>query len=300
MIGIDFTDSCVGELGDGRDIRFWEDRWVDNTRLRDRFPRLFHLDRKKEGSVSDKGTWVDNRWVWVWDWNRNISGRVCREFDDLIEVLRNVVVSFDGRDKWKSTLDEEGGFKVKTLTSLIEEKILQMEGDGRDTLWNNLVPKKVNIFVWRARKGRLPVRVELDQRGIDLDSVLCASCNDSVETCAHCLVTCDLAMSVWTKLFNWWKVGIVSAFTIEEFFSHNGNVNIPTPLSGIWQAVIWTSGYFIWKERNARVFGNKVSSVNKILQDIQLKSFEWIVTRSNKYKAIDWQQWLRDPRNTLI
>ncbi|GJZ37561.1 RNA-directed DNA polymerase, eukaryota [Tanacetum coccineum] len=79
-----------------------------------------------------------------------------------------------------------------------------------------------------TRKGRLPVRVELDRRGIDLDLVLCASCNDSVETRAHCLVTCDLAMSVWTRLFNWWKVRIVSAFTIEEVFSHIGNVNVPT------------------------------------------------------------------------
>ncbi|GJY61611.1 RNA-directed DNA polymerase, eukaryota, reverse transcriptase zinc-binding domain protein [Tanacetum coccineum] len=89
-------------------------------------------------------------------------------------------------------LDEDGEFKVKMLTSLIEKKILQGDSGGHDTLWNKLVPKKVNIFVWRARKCRLPVRVELDRRGIDLDSVLCASCNDSVESCAHCLVTCDL------------------------------------------------------------------------------------------------------------
>ena len=59
--------------------------------------------------------------------------------------------------------------------------------------------------------------------------------------------------------------------------------------------VIWTSGYTIWKERNARVFGKKVTSTNRIVQDIQLKSFEWIVRRSNKYKALDWQQWLREP-----
>lgn len=86
-----------------------------------------------------------------------------------------------------------------------------------------------------------------------------------METCAHCLVTCDLAMSVCTKLFNWWKVGNVSAFTIEVILFHSGNVNVPSSLSGIWEAVIWTSGYFIWKERKARVFGNKLSSANKIL-----------------------------------
>ena len=92
----------------------------------------------------------------------------------------------------------------------------------------------------------------------------------------------------------------VNAFSIGEFFSSFGNVNIPTKLSIVWQAVIWTTRYFIWKERNARVFGKKVSSTNKIAQDIQLKSYEWITRRSNKYKVIDWQQWLRDPMSILL
>ena len=55
---------------------------------------------------------------------------MCRDFDDLIEVLRNIVVSNSCRDKWRWTLDEDGDFKVKTLTSLIEEKILQGDNIG--------------------------------------------------------------------------------------------------------------------------------------------------------------------------
>ena len=179
-------------------------------------------------------------------------------------------------------------------------KILELDIGGQETIWNKLVPKKVNIFVWRALRGRLLVRVELDRRGVDLDSVLCPSCKSFVETCTHSLITCDLAMGVWDKIFNWWKVGIVNAFSLDEFFSSNGNVNVPIYFSRVWQAVIWTTGYFIWKERNARVFGNKISSTNKIVQDIQLKSFEWIVRRSNKFKSLDWQQWLRDPTKSRV
>nr|GEY04898.1 reverse transcriptase domain, reverse transcriptase zinc-binding domain protein [Tanacetum cinerariifolium] len=155
-MGLEFTSSCVGEVGDRRDIRFWVDS-VDNRILCDRFPRLFHLDSRKEGEDSTS------------------------------------------------------------------------ENDGHDTYWNKLVPKKVNVFVWRAIKGRLPFRLELERRGIDLDSVLCACCNDSMETCTHCLVTCDLEMSVWTKLFNWWKVWNVNVFTIEELF-HIARMLMFTPL----------------------------------------------------------------------
>ncbi|GJU12701.1 hypothetical protein Tco_1343881 [Tanacetum coccineum] len=66
------------------------------------------------------------------------------------------------RDRWRWTLGEDGDFNVKILTSLIKEKILLVENDGHDTRLNKLVSKKVNVFVWRAIKGRLPVHVELE------------------------------------------------------------------------------------------------------------------------------------------
>ena len=74
--------------------------------------------------------------------------------------------------------------------------------------------------------------MELDKRGIDLDLVFCPCCNNSVETCAHCLVTCDLTMSMCVKIFNWWKVGIVNVFIIEEL--HAYSFNIPTSLASVW------------------------------------------------------------------
>ncbi|GKE09180.1 RNA-directed DNA polymerase, eukaryota, reverse transcriptase zinc-binding domain protein, partial [Tanacetum coccineum] len=206
------------------------------------FPRLYHLDRRKEARVSDRESWVENRWEWEWDWVRSITGRVSKEFEDLLGVLQHVMVSNNCRDRWRWALDNDGDFTVKDLSSLIEEKILRSDNGGQETGWNKLVPKKVNVFVWRDLRGRLPVRVDLDKRGIDLDSVLCPSCNNSVETCAHSLITCDLAMSVWDKIFNWWKVRCVNAFTIDEFFSSNASVNVPKYFSRVWQAVIWTTG----------------------------------------------------------
>nr|GFA68584.1 reverse transcriptase domain, reverse transcriptase zinc-binding domain protein [Tanacetum cinerariifolium] len=299
-VGIELCSSYVGVLGDERDNGFWFDRWVDNYRLCDRFPRLFHLDRRKEGSVRDKGSWVNNVWCWEWEWVKIINGRVNSEFEEFLGVMQNIVVDRNCRDKWRWKLGEYGEFAVKELVKFVEEKVFRVESGGRGTLWNKLVPKKVNIFVWRELRGRLPVRVELDKREVDLDSVLCPCCNDRVEICAHGFVTCDLAMSVWVKVFNWWKVGIVYAFTIEDMYSLSGGINVPGSLSRVWQAVVWTSGYFIWKERNGHAFGKKVSSTNKIVKDIQLKSSEWITKRSNKYKVIDSQHWLWDPQKNWL
>ncbi|GJV60786.1 zf-CCHC domain-containing protein [Tanacetum coccineum] len=218
------------------------------------------LDSRKEGRVWDKGSRVNDVWVLNWEWVKSIRGRVVREYEEFLGVVQNIVVEFKCRDKWRWMLGEDGEITVKGLARLAEEKALCVEGGHHETILNNLVPKKVNIFLWRALKGRLPVHVELDRRGIDLDSVLCPCCIDIVEMCSHSLITCDLAMSVWDKIFNWWKVGRVNAFTIEEIFSYSRNVNIPTSLARVWKAVIWTCGYFIWKKRNARVFETYVKA----------------------------------------
>ncbi|GJW57915.1 hypothetical protein Tco_0104646 [Tanacetum coccineum] len=96
---IEFYSSFRGILGDGRIIRFSVDRWVDNWRLCDRFPRLFHLDMRKEGCVRDKGLWVNDGWWWKLEWVRSIRGRVNREFEELLDVVQNIVVLSTCKEK---------------------------------------------------------------------------------------------------------------------------------------------------------------------------------------------------------
>ncbi|GJV40502.1 RNA-directed DNA polymerase, eukaryota, reverse transcriptase zinc-binding domain protein [Tanacetum coccineum] len=154
----------VKKVGCGNNTLFWLDRWIDNRRLCDRFPRV----------------------------------------------------------QWRWALKEDGKFAVKDLARLVDDIWLQTERSGHETMWNNLVPKKVNVFVWCVLKGRLLVRNELDKRGIDLDTLLCPCCDDNVETFNHSLLLCNTAWSVWVKKFQWWDGGNVDVFTIGEIFKHNG------------------------------------------------------------------------------
>ena len=189
---------------------------------------------------------------------------------------------------WRWLLEDDGRFTVKTLSKIVDNKYLHEEGSSQETVWNKIVPKKVNIFIWRALKRRLPVRSELDKRGIDLDTILCPCCNDTIETIDHCLVSCNMASDIWEKVFLWWKIGPFHAFSINEVFRHCGNETMPNQMRNLWKIVTWVTGYHIWKERNNRVFRAKISSLNKIVQDIKLQSYEWIVRRA-KEEALSWK-----------
>lgn len=91
---------------------------------------------------------------------------------------------------------DDGDFTVKELTAIIEDQNIIERQSNQETIWNKLVPKKINVFVWRVTKGRLSVRVELEKRGIDLDTMLCPRCDEHIETVNHALVLCKEVMKL--------------------------------------------------------------------------------------------------------
>ncbi|GJS91989.1 reverse transcriptase domain, reverse transcriptase zinc-binding domain protein [Tanacetum coccineum] len=129
-----------------------------------------------------RGRWVEGVWEWVWDWVRPPRGRAVEDLDNLNELLGDVSFSQDRVDRWDWKLGTNGVFSVRSLACWIEEwRVSSMVGVNK-TRWNNIVPRKINVFVWRALLGRLPVRVELDKKCIDLDSLLCPNCEHVVES----------------------------------------------------------------------------------------------------------------------
>jgi len=73
--GNDFEDRGRWEVGDGKEIRFWEDKWVDNVPLKHKFPRLFSISLNTGHHLTQVGIWSNNSWSWELSWRRN-DGRM--------------------------------------------------------------------------------------------------------------------------------------------------------------------------------------------------------------------------------
>jgi len=68
-----FEDNFTWEVGNGREIRLREDKWVGNTTLKDSFPRLFSISSNKESSLWQGGVRSENsKWSWKIEWRRNL------------------------------------------------------------------------------------------------------------------------------------------------------------------------------------------------------------------------------------
>ncbi|GJV29957.1 hypothetical protein Tco_1386405 [Tanacetum coccineum] len=80
---------CQWEPGSGDTIMFWEDNWIGVGRLRDLFPRLYHLDVVNDAILSKKGYWREDEWVWNWVWRRSdLRGRAVTDVHNLSDLVQ--------------------------------------------------------------------------------------------------------------------------------------------------------------------------------------------------------------------
>ncbi|GJY46363.1 peroxidase 64 [Tanacetum coccineum] len=152
-----------------------------------------------------------------------------KEMAHILKTLRDLAPVLGYVDSSRWFLASDGVFSVKHIRKLIDEKILRAVTYVEETSWCKFVPRKVNVFIWKLKCGRIPVRSILDHIGIDLDSTLCPCCENAVETIDHIMVRYILSSH-----------GLVSS-----------------KLESVWQAVIRSSLYLIWKARNSKIFKSK-------------------------------------------
>ncbi|XP_071695771.1 uncharacterized protein [Rutidosis leptorrhynchoides] len=227
-IDIPFKSSFCRIVRDGSNTAFWDDFWIGENKLRILFPRLFMLEQHKEALVTDRIVISENNLSTSFMWLRSPSGRTETELKALLELLGNYNFVQGNTDTWRWILANNGIFTVKKLNDLIDEKCLLHQVPSHETLRNNLVPKKLEIFVWRALKKRLPVRMELDKRCIDLHSVRYPLCDDDLETVDHIFIFCKHSLEIWDRVFHWWGLGNFSNFSMNEILKGNAPVSMST------------------------------------------------------------------------
>ncbi|KAJ9555882.1 hypothetical protein OSB04_010496 [Centaurea solstitialis] len=243
-------------------------------------------------SIAGRGEFEGEEWRWRWGWRRDPRGREIGELEGLMKELEGFCPKTCVSDRVVWNLDPSGEFSVKALRRLLE--VVDRRGSGVSnipTMWLKEIPKKVCLFMWRVRLGRMPVRVELVVRGHlaiarllvwrrqTLKSTLIFNsvesggarfgisrspnsyCVDFVhfsresESVEHALFGCGEVKGLWKLIGEWWNVNVNGCNSLSDLCS----------------------------------LGNQ--------EGVGLKSFEW-VNRRNKEITVDWRTWLLDPFDT--
>nr|GEV25873.1 reverse transcriptase domain, reverse transcriptase zinc-binding domain protein [Tanacetum cinerariifolium] len=163
------------------------------------------------------------------------SGREESEFNDLQHEILSTILS-SNQDSWRWSLHPSGQF---SLRAIIYSKLLGKLGSK--LRWNNLVPSKINILAWRIRNYRLPMRANIDKRGIDLHSILCP----------FYVIPLDTTLNVLEM-------------------TNGGDLNLGENISSLFDVVVLCVIWWIWRARNLLVL-QAVKEEGKTVSSFTLK-----------------------------
>ncbi|GJZ64992.1 RNA-directed DNA polymerase, eukaryota [Tanacetum coccineum] len=125
-------------------------------------------------------------------------------------------------DKWD--LESSGDFSVASVRKIIDDKSLS-DVDSK-TRWIKYVPIKVNVHAWKVKTDSLPTRFNVSRRGIDIDSIMCAICDNGVETSRHLFFYCCMVRQIVRKITRWWDVPYVEVESYEDWYNWLVNLRI--------------------------------------------------------------------------
>ncbi|GJX58354.1 RNA-directed DNA polymerase, eukaryota [Tanacetum coccineum] len=112
-------------------------------------------------------------------------------------------------NRWVWNLESSGEFSVKSARTFIDNCLLpKLEVPTR---WIKVVPIKINIFAWKVFLDKLPMRLNLSLRGVEIPSILCPLCSIALESFSHLLFSCHLARQLIFKVARtcyvmWWTI----------------------------------------------------------------------------------------------
>ncbi|GJR29739.1 putative RNA-directed DNA polymerase, eukaryota, reverse transcriptase zinc-binding domain protein [Tanacetum coccineum] len=248
---------------------------------------LFRLEKNQDCLISDR----INNGSWSWDWSRPLlPGRTQDDLNNLLIDISSLDIEVD-RDSPTFILSADNTFSVSVDRKYLDDCMLHSSLPC--TRWYKVLLMKVNIFMWRLFLDRLPHRLNISSRGLDIDSISCPVCNSVVESNSHVFFSCNSASNIWRLVRGWCDQKFLILSTCSDWDSWLSACNASKDKKDRAYVIFASTCWVIWRYRNDIVFNSQVMRKCDIFDTIRLFSFSWYKFRGNK--CISWTDWLKSP-----
>ncbi|GJX02177.1 retrotransposon protein, putative, ty1-copia subclass [Tanacetum coccineum] len=116
--------------------------------------------------------------------------------------------------------EEQLGFLLSRMDGLILKNLIDdsiLSKDKVTSRWVKVTPIKINEFSWIVRLDKLPVRLNLSLRGIDISTIVCPLCHVFVESGSHIFFSFLMAHHLWKKLMRWWELEDIDLASYDDW-----------------------------------------------------------------------------------
>ncbi|GJT58681.1 RNA-directed DNA polymerase, eukaryota, reverse transcriptase zinc-binding domain protein [Tanacetum coccineum] len=238
------ADRLQYKIGDGTKVSLWYDKWhssgllinhVTNRDLYDaRIPKMISIS-----DMIDEGVW---KWPLEWDSN---------EFEFM--KLRVPLITNGMTDKVKRRNDENKlvPFHMKFMCVAISPNTEKVR--WYKLVWFKQCIPKHSFCLWLAMNGRLLTQDRIMAWGAQT-GLLCPLCSKENDSHKHLLFLCDYSKYVWKWMaakMNMRKIEFIWEDVINEILQSKVGNNIWSAVKRICLSAVV---YYIWQERNQRIF----------------------------------------------
>ncbi|PWA47226.1 RNA-directed DNA polymerase, eukaryota [Artemisia annua] len=281
-----------GIVGNGNNISFWIDPWLLNIPLMCICPNLFRLETEKRCKVSDRIKRIDSGYCRVWKWKGSVLDvEVRSEWEILNSLLVEVKLS-DSIDGWGWIGIGKGVFSISAVRNMLYDDMNISNASVFE--WCKWIPKKCNIFGWRADMDRIPTMCALRSRNIPVSDVSCVLCGDSEESLEHLFTGCIFASRIWSFISSWCKTQSFFVFSFKDLLEFHKYSGLSGIAKDILYGIIIISCWCIWRARNNFKFQSKKAKVEVVIGEIKVLGFLWAKSRA-KVPSLDWDRWCKFP-----
>ncbi|XP_015969969.1 uncharacterized protein LOC107493386 [Arachis duranensis] len=267
------------EVGNGRQVHFWEDSWLPTGMLKDTFPRLFSVSNQNGTVIGDCGFWHGLEWIWNFQWRRKLFQWELELVNQLHEVLRSVKLTTEREDQLVWKFDKSGIYTTNSFVQVLQAKTLPEKITSysfTSSIWRGLVPPRIELFTWFVLVGRVNTKERLRRLGVidQLDSI-CVLCKKDVEDLHHLFLRCQFTWQVWCAwLFDYGRLWIVPG-TIKQHFESWTGVTVRKEERKRWLIGFFAIVWHIWMERNDRIFRSQEAGIAEIINRSLTSCKDW-------------------------
>ncbi|GJX25500.1 RNA-directed DNA polymerase, eukaryota [Tanacetum coccineum] len=104
---------------------------------------------------------------------------------------------------------------------------------------------------------KLPTRLNLAHRGVQVSSLDCPVCSLVHENSSHILFSCSMALDISRLICRWWDLGWSPFGSYAEWLSWFKNVKLSSTLKEMLEGVYYVAWWSIWKFRNQLLFASR-------------------------------------------
>ncbi|CAN1266289.1 Putative ribonuclease H protein At1g65750 [Linum perenne] len=256
---------------------FWRDHWVLGESLSNLYPRIMAADANSSGSrVFDYRTFDRSRWFMPMRFD--LRGGALLELQRLQTQLDSLppLLITEGPDFIVWPGGKEQRFSVSSFRQLLHaERFTGLASFPSESIWLSFVPTKVQFFCWLTYRNRIATTDNLQRRGLALPN-RCSLCEKDAESVDHIFIHCHFASQVWYRLSSTLSLNGPLPSSFKGLLLMWKDMNCVSRFSEARKILLHGYIWYIWLERNERIFRDSHRSVQQVFIRIWLAIARWM------------------------